>query len=324
MGLPLPSRRGRVLTVRSGRSLWAILQGGIWMTGIALTLLVMIVAPLLFVPLALSIGMLRLRLVTDRPLPPPPPTGSFRWQDHKTLVVVSSCCERHSVSDLLDQLLQHDDDLHVLVVDASPLHEHVPAVQVSQDHDLARVHVLTQSVPVNPSEVLSAGLRWAVSADYEQILHMNADGSDKVDLVSSLLEGLGSADLVVASRRMAADVAHDGVSDRPRLLNFVRSRCENWCANVTLKMWSFDSTAGFRAWRAPLLHAVLADGPLLHPALAHVELLLRATRRRATIAEVLVAFASPRRGERPMPKTSLLHTLIGIATLRRRYSAARA
>lgn len=299
-----------------------IIQGGIWMAAIGLLLLGQIVAPLVVVPLALLLGALSLRLSANRPLPPVPPAAPFNWRDKTTLVIVTTCGDTHDLGTTIDQLLQHDERLHVLVCNTAPPHNRSSTERLVASDSSGRLHILNGETAKRRRSPVLASLHWATAAGYEQVVQMEADGRDDPAMVPVLLNNLASADLVTVSRRLESEESsvlfwHDNT-----LRGLMGSRCANWWANTNLKLWAFDSTATFRAWRAPLLRTVTAGGGELGM-LPHVELLLRASRNHATIAELPVAFRSPRAEGCNMRTPSVMRVVVSVAALQRRYATAR-
>jgi dolichol-phosphate mannosyltransferase len=96
-----------------------------------------------------------------------------------------------------------------------------------------------------------AGMRRAIELNCDPIVTMDADFSHSPRYIPDLLAGLGRFDVMIGSRY----VAHGGVERRDLKLRVV-SWGANFFARTMLNIKAHDCTAGFRAYRRPVLESI--------------------------------------------------------------------
>ncbi len=139
------------------------------------------------------------------------------------------------------------------------------------------------------------GLAWALAEGYEQIAQLDADGSHQPEMLPRLFAALTEADLAIGSRYVAGG-GLPGLSPRRRLI----SRLAGWYLRSMLNLPVADPTSGYRAWRAPLLAAVLPAAGRAEGFAFLYESVFLAVRRGAAIREVPITFLARRAGNSKM------------------------
>ena len=116
------------------------------------------------------------------------------------------------------------------------------------------VHLLARTSKDGLGAAYRAGFSAALSAGYEAVVQMDADGSHPATAVPAMLAQLADHDLVVGSRYVPG-----GRTENWPLRRQLISGAANAYARTVLRLRTRDTTSGFRAWRA---EAVLAAGVL--------------------------------------------------------------
>lgn len=171
----------------------------------------------------------------------------------RVVVVVPTYDEAQTLPGTLARLRAAVPDADVLVVDdASPdgtgdLAERAAATDPA-------VHVLHRSGKQGLGKAYVAGFGWALERGYEVVVEMDADGSHQPEELPLLLTALAGrpgapgADLVIGSRWVPGGSVVHWPWHRE-----VLSRGANTFTRLAMGLPVRDATAGFRAYRAPVL-----------------------------------------------------------------------
>lgn len=166
------------------------------------------------------------------------------------LVIVPTYDEAQSLPVLLDDLLSEVPQVDVLVVDdASPDGTGRIAEEIAAGQE--RVHVLHRSGKQGLGAAYRAGFAWALEHGYGVLVEMDADGSHLPRDLPRLLTAVHDADLVIGSRW----VPGGEVVNWPRFRRWI-SRGGTGYARWALGLPVKDTTAGFRAMRAPAVQQI--------------------------------------------------------------------
>ena len=206
---------------------------------------------------------------------PAPPSSSAR-----TLVILPALNEEAALSAVLKELASTLPQLDVLVVDDG---------STDGTADVARAEGVAVAVlPFNlgVGGALQTGFRYAVAHGYERAIQFDADGQHDPSQVPALLAALDEgADLVVGSRFAApeAGLEYDVGRLRGTAMGVLR---------LAVRLLSgrrfTDTSSGFRAFSAPLLHFYAAEYPNEYLG-DTVEALLLACQAGFRVAEVPVS-----------------------------------
>ena len=118
----------------------------------------------------------------------------------------------------------------------------------------ARVHVLHRAAKQGLGAAYRAGMRWALEADYDRIVEMDADGSHPAERLPAMLAESLRADLVIGSRWVPGGTTVGWAWERELI-----SRSANIYARAMLGVPARDMTAGYRVYRAPVLRRIDLD-----------------------------------------------------------------
>ncbi len=172
----------------------------------------------------------------------------------RVLVITPTYDEVENIASTIDALLASGTGCEVLVVDdASPDGTGELADRIAASEP--RVHVLHRTSKDGLGRAYLAGFAWALENGYDVIVEFDADGSHPADALPAMLEALDdpATGLVIGSRWVPGGRLVDWPASR-RLL----SRAANAYARAILRLPVRDITAGYRAYRSPVL-ARIAD-----------------------------------------------------------------
>jgi dolichol-phosphate mannosyltransferase len=224
------------------------------------------------------------------------------------LVVIPTYNERENLGPILDRLHKALPDVDVLVVDdGSPDGTGELADERAAANE--RVHVLHRTEKAGLGAAYIAGFRWGLAREYNTIVEMDADGSHAPEDLPRLLDAVGDADLAIGSRY----VPGGSVVNWP-LKRQVLSRGANVYSQVALGMRVRDITAGFRAYRRPVLEKLALDEVNSHGYCFQIDLTLRTADAGFEIVEVPITFTEREIGESKMDGSIIREAFLRVAS----------
>jgi dolichol-phosphate mannosyltransferase len=235
---------------------------------------------------------------------PVPAASAAAAEVGRVLVVVPTYNERDNLEQIVARVRTSVPDAHLLVVDDnSPDGTGKLADEIAGRDDA--VHVLHRTEKNGLGQAYIAGFRWALTAGYDVVVEMDADGSHRPEQLPDLLAAVaGGADLAIGSRW----VPGGKVVDWP-LLRLLISRGGSLYTRIMLRIPIKDATAGFRAYRADVLRAFALDEVSSQGYCFQVDLLRRTWQGGFTIVEVPITFAERERGQSKMNHTIVVEAL---------------
>ncbi|MEV4146566.1 polyprenol monophosphomannose synthase [Amycolatopsis sp. NPDC049691] len=224
------------------------------------------------------------------------------------LVVIPTYNERENLGPILDRLHKVLPDVHVLVVDdGSPdgTGELADERAAANDH----VHVLHRTEKAGLGAAYIAGFRWGLAREYNTIVEMDADGSHAPEDLPRLLDAVGDADLAIGSRYVPGGAVVNWPLNRQIL-----SRGANVYSQIALGMRTRDITAGFRAYRRPVLEKLALDEVNSHGYCFQIDLTIRTADAGFEIVEVPITFTEREIGESKMSGSIIREAFLRVAT----------
>ena len=148
------------------------------------------------------------------------------------------------------------------------------------------------------------GIQYALDHGAQTVITMDADLSHDPARIPAMLARLGAADVVIGSRYVPGGGTVNWGVDR-RLL----SRTAGMLLRLASGMQVADPTSGFRAYRAPMLHAAKFRRVRQEGYAFLSEMLFRCVRAGGTVAEVPIIFVDRRAGQSKLSKTIILEAI---------------
>ncbi|MFG1645495.1 polyprenol monophosphomannose synthase [Amycolatopsis sp. NPDC049252] len=224
------------------------------------------------------------------------------------LVVIPTYNERENLGPILDRLHRALPEVDVLVVDdGSPdgTGELADERAAANEH----VHVMHRSQKAGLGAAYIAGFRWGLAREYNTIVEMDADGSHAPEDLPRLLDAVGDADLAIGSRYVPGGSIVNWPVKRQIL-----SRGANFYSQVALGIRTRDITAGFRAYRRPVLEKLALDEVNSHGYCFQIDLTLRTTEAGFEIVEVPITFTEREIGVSKMDGSIIREAFLRVAS----------
>jgi dolichol-phosphate mannosyltransferase len=224
------------------------------------------------------------------------------------LVVIPTYNERENLGPILDRLHKALPEVDVLVVDdGSPdgTGELADERAAASEH----IQVLHRTEKAGLGAAYIAGFRWGLAREYNTIVEMDADGSHAPEDLPRLLDAVGDADLAIGSRYVPGGSVVNWPVNRQIL-----SRGANVYSQIALGMRVRDITAGFRAYRRPVLEKLALDEVNSHGYCFQIDLTLRTADAGFEIVEVPITFTEREIGESKMSGSIIREAFLRVAS----------
>lgn len=235
-------------------------------------------------------------------------------------MVVPTFNEAENLAWIVGRLRLAQPTLDVLVVDdGSPDGTGRIADELAAEDP--QVHVLHRTAKGGLGAAYLAGFDWAITAGYDVIGEMDADGSHQPEQLHRLLAGLADADLVIGSRWIPGGSVVNWPWQREAL-----SRGGNLYVRILLGISVRDATAGYRLFRRTTLEKIRLQEVKSTGYVFQTDMVTRTLRGGMTVREVPIEFVERVRGESKMSGQVAIESLKRITAwgLRERWSKFKA
>jgi dolichol-phosphate mannosyltransferase len=226
------------------------------------------------------------------------------------LVIIPTYNEAENIERLVGEILALPEAFHVLIVDDnSPDGTGSLADSLASRDARVRVHHRACKLGLGTAHI--AGFRDALARGYPLAVTMDADFSHNPRYLPALVALVQGADLAIGSRYVRGGGA-TGCS----LSRVLISRGANALARAVLGLKAHDCTAGFRCYRAEVLHAVGIDAIFSNGYSFMVEMITRCQRLGYSCAELPIIFENRRLGASKISRAEIWKSFYTIARLR--------
>ena len=216
-----------------------------------------------------------------------------------SLVVIPTYNEAESIGTILDGL--KDLDVDVLVIDdGSP----DGTAEIVRKHN---VEVVERQGKQGLGSAYRAGFSIAIERGYTYVIEMDADGSHQISDLTTMMEWIGSADLLIGSRWVS-----DGSIENWSKFREYLSKSANRYANLLLSLGVKDTTSGFRIYTSVLLKKMEISTIRSEGYCFQIEMTRRAIARGGSIAEVPITFIERAHGKSKMSFSIALEAVVRI------------
>ena len=203
------------------------------------------------------------------------------------------------------------DSHHVLVVDdGSP--DGTGAIADRLAEELGPVEALHRRAKAGLGSAYRTGFAYALARDADLLVEMDADFSHDPRYLPALLEGAGTADLVLGSRY----VPGGGVRDWGWMRRFI-SRGGGIYARRLLGVDVRDLTGGFKCIRREVLEAIELDTVRAEGYVFQIEVTYRALLAGFRVCEVPIIFHDRTEGSSKMSTHIALEAMLAVPAMRR-------
>ena len=216
-----------------------------------------------------------------------------------SLVVIPTYNESESIGVILNGL--KDLDVDVLVIDdGSP----DGTADIVRKHN---VEVVERQGKQGLGSAYRAGFSIAIERGYTYVIEMDADGSHQINDLKTMMEWIGSADLLIGSRWVS-----DGSIENWSKFREYLSKSANRYANLLLSLGVKDTTSGFRIYTSSLLKKMEISTIRSEGYCFQIEMTRRAIARGGSIAEVPITFIERAHGKSKMSFSIALEAVVRI------------
>ncbi|GBC83542.1 Undecaprenyl-phosphate mannosyltransferase [bacterium HR10] len=220
-------------------------------------------------------------------------------------IVIPTYNERENIARLIAELRVHAPAAGVVVVDDDSPDGTAEVVEEIAAVD-ARVHVLRRQGRRSFARSVAEGMLWALARGPQFVIQMDADLSHHPRYIGDLLRAADEADLVIGSRYVGGRVS---VVQWP-LWRLTLSVFANAYVRAITRLPVFDTTSGFRCWRAEALRAIDLPSIRSEGYAFQIETLYRAHRCGCRIVEVPIIFTERNAGASKMSTRIIAEAVI--------------
>jgi dolichol-phosphate mannosyltransferase len=230
-----------------------------------------------------------------------------------SLVVVPTYNEVDNLPGIVESILEHAPQTHILIVDDnSPDGTGALADKLSQAQP-ERLFVLHRARKDGLGQAYVEGFRFALDRGYDVIVQMDADFSHDPKYLPAFFEAIETNDLVIGSRYV------NGISvvnwDLKRL---ILSKAASFYVRLITRMPIADTTTGFKCWRREALLAIGLDQLFSNGYVFLAEMSYRAYRKGMRIKEVPIIFVERRLGRSKMNGGIMIEGVLSVLRMRLR------
>lgn len=224
----------------------------------------------------------------------------------KLLIIIPTFNEVENIGKIIEAIFEKIQNINILVVDDGSVDGTVTVVSnLAKKND--RVHALLRTEKTGLGDAYRAGFRWAISNDYDAVAQMDADGSHRVEDLSSLIAASEKYDVVIGSRWVRGGSIRNWPWSR-----FVLSRLGNLYGRIMLRIPIRDATAGFRIYSKK----AITDSKMLESHsqgyVFQIENSLRITEAELRVIEVPITFIEREFGESKMSGSIVKEAMMNV------------
>lgn len=232
----------------------------------------------------------------------------------RAIVVIPTYNEADNLESLVQQIQQHANGLHILIVDDNSPDGTGKIADALSEKNGSKVFVLHRQQKAGLGPAYVQGFTHALEMGYDVILQMDADLSHDPSTLPIFLEQIQSADVVIGSRYLR------GVSvlnwDFKRL---ILSKLATRYIQIITRLPLSDATGGYNCWRRQTLEAVGFNGAFSNGYLFSAELKYKAYRKKFKLIEIPIVFTERDLGKSKMHWGIIWEAIWGVFKLRIKY-----
>lgn len=225
------------------------------------------------------------------------------------VVVIPTYNESDNISKLVKEILELPITAHVIVVDDNSPDGTGKLVDEMASQD-SRIHPVHRPAKLGLGTAHIAGMRQAFDLDLEPIVTMDADFSHHPRYIPALLAGLEHSDVMIGSRY----VPHGGTRFFS-LQRIILSQGANALVHLLVGLRATDCTAGFRAYRRPVLDSLDLDCIFSNGYSFLIELLFLCQRNGWRIGETPIIYEDRRAGKSKISKKEIFKATYTVSRL---------
>lgn len=220
---------------------------------------------------------------------------------NSSIVVIPTFNEVESIGSLLQALKELPVDI-LVIDDNSP----DGTAKICMAHG---VEVISRESKLGLGSAYRTGFAIALDRAYANVIEMDADGSHKVSDLVTMMEWIGSNDLLIGSRWIS-----DGAIENWSKFREYLSRAANTYADTLLSLDVKDSTSGLRIYSAELLRTMEIETIRSEGYCFQIEMTRRAIACGASIGEIPITFIERAHGASKMSISIAIEAMFRITS----------
>ena len=224
----------------------------------------------------------------------------------RTLVIIPTYNEREAMPVQVAAVREHVPDVDILIAD-----DNSPDGTGALAEDLAsrdaQVRVLHRPAKAGLGAAYLEGFAWGITQGYDVIVEMDADGSHRAVDLPLLLARIEEADLVIGSRWIPGG----SVVNWPWRRKFLSVNANRY-VRLAMGLQVHDATAGFRAYRAPVLAGLDLADVESQGYCFQIDMTWRVVRAGGTVVEVPITFVERELGVSKMSGSIIREALVKV------------
>ncbi len=231
----------------------------------------------------------------------------------KALVIIPTYNEKENIQALIETIFSLPEPFDILIVDDNSPDGTAQIVKQLQNKYPQRLFLEVRPEKQGLGMAYLHGFQWALQRNYEYIFEMDADFShDPKDLIRLYQTTKKGYDLVIGSRYVNNLV---NVVNWPMgrvLLSYFASKYVRFITGMPI----YDTTAGFKCYRARVLKAILQHPPRFVGYAFQIEMKFRAWKYGFKIKEIPIVFTDRRAGTSKMNKKIIREAIFGVIKMK--------
>jgi dolichol-phosphate mannosyltransferase len=232
----------------------------------------------------------------------------------QAIVIVPTYNERANLETLVQQIQQHANGLHILIVDDNSPDGTGALADALREKYGSGFLVLHRKQKEGLGPAYVDGVRHVLAKGFDVILQMDADLSHDPSYLPVFLDQIGSSDAVIGSRYLHGTSVVNW--DFKRLL---LSKLATKYIQLITGMPFSDATGGFNCWRRQTLEAIGFDDVFSNGYLFQAELKYKAFRKNCKVTEIPIVFTERNLGRSKLDWHIIWEAIWGVVKLRFRY-----
>jgi dolichol-phosphate mannosyltransferase len=228
----------------------------------------------------------------------------------KTLICIPTYNERENIDQIVPAVLSQVPSANILIIDDnSPDGTGELADRLASDDE--RVHVLHRQNKEGLGKAYIAGFQWGIERKFEYLIEFDADFSHNPTYLPEMIARLGSADVVIGSRRVPG-----GGVENWNLSRKLISQCGSIYARMVLGIPVYDLTGGFNGFHVSALKKIDFESIEASGYMFQIEIKYRAVKKGLNVVEMPIIFPDRLRGTSKMSGRIFGEALIAVIKLR--------
>ena len=215
----------------------------------------------------------------------------------KALVITPTYNEKDNAIAIITAALAADPRIEMLIVDDNSPDGTGDIVEAESKVN-PRVHLLRRPGKMGLGTAYRDGFKWALKNDYEYIFEMDADFSHDPAHLPIFLEAAQTADFVIGSRYLDANITVVNWPMRRLLLSY----CASLYVRIITRMPLWDGMGGYKCFHRRVLAAIDLNDVRSNGYAFQVEMSFRAFRKGFKVKEIPIVFSDRTHGVSKMSK----------------------